>query len=432
MKYKVDDPLTGNPTEIELSSDQQDAFDQIKAGKFQYYRISGPAGSGKSCLISVIRKELNAEITATTARAALNVNGTTVDQIFGFSRETWSIKNSSWTAKVMLSKPSVIVIDEASMIGNNMAQIIYTIARAYGKTVIMVGDWAQAQPVKEEWPVDTPLFLEAQSFKLSTNHRQDKGPYLDALNMVRLGQANDPLVGDVFAQCVSDVPDDDRFVRLYALNRIADKYNLERFNSLQVNGGAARFTTRSEFVDCRRTRPFEYNDVFKGKAMDDSNLSHNEAYCIGTRVILTANCYGDGFINSDSGEIVDIDGDPPQEDADGFMTQSDPNFFAVKLDRNGATVLVHKIEREFKGAMADTQYMVRGFPIRYGWAMTIHRAQGMTVDRAYLDMSSLKYMPQLHGLAYVGLSRTRKIEGLSINAWLPQYVQSDKAISHLI
>lgn len=432
MRYSVTDPLTGKPIEIELSADQQDAFDQISAGRFQFYRISGPAGCGKSCLISVVKKELGAEITATTARAALNVNGTTVDQLFGFSRETWSIKNKSWVAKIMSTKSQIIVIDEASMIGSNMSQIIYEIARAYGKTIILVGDWAQAQPVKEDWPSNTPMFLEAQSFKLSTNHRQDRGPYLDALNMVRMGKADDPFVGEVFEQCVSEVPDDDRFVRLYALNRAADKYNSERFNALHVQQGIAKFTTKATFFDVRKTKPFEYGDSFKSKAMEDCNLSHMEDYCIGTRVILTANCYGDGFINSDTGVITDIVGDAPQEDEDGFMTISPPQSFAVKLDRNGATVIVHEIDREFKGAMADTQYMVRGFPIRYGWAMTIHRAQGMTVDRAYLDMSSLKYMPSLHGLAYVGLSRTRKIEGLSINAWMPQYVHSDKAIAHLI
>lgn len=433
MPYKVIDPLTGNEIEITPSEDQQQAIDAVLHGKSKFYRISGPAGSGKSCIISILKSLLGALVTATTARAALNVGGITVDQVFCFSRFDWKIKNTTWLNKIMWECPDVIIIDEASMIGKEMATIIYSVAKSYGKTIILVGDWAQAQPVKEDWPIGTPLFTEAESIKLSINHRQSDGPYLKQLNSIRMGDVSDTEMHELFNSCVADAPDDDRFVRLYAINKMADAYNIDRLNGLMLRGGFSAFETKAEFYDARVRKPFEYNSSHIGKAIEDSNLSNNEKYCIGTRVVLTANCYGDGFVNSDSGEIVDIHSDEKvTEDEYGFVNIPKPNYFVVKLDRNQQNVIVRKIERQFKDGLGNPQYTVKGFPIRYGWAITIHRAQGMTVTRAYLDMDSLKYMPNKHGLAYVGLSRTKQIEGLLLSAWRPDMVHCDPEIRPLI
>lgn len=433
MAYKVVDPLTGNEIEITPSQDQQEAIDAVMNGTSKFYRISGPAGSGKSCIISILKSLLGAVVTATTARAALNVGGITVDQVFCFSRFDWKIKNVTWLNKVMWESPEVIIIDEASMIGKEMATIIHSVAKSFGKTVIMVGDWAQAQPVKEDWPIGTKLFTEAQSIKLTINHRQSDGPYLHYLNKIRVGDTEDAEMHNLFNGCVADAPDDDRFIRLYAINKLADSYNTDRFNSLMLNSGLSAFQTKADFFDMRIKKPFEWNDSHISKALDDSNLSHNEKYCIGARVVLTANCYSDGFVNSDSGEIIDIFSDEKiVEDEFGFCNIPQPTHFIVKLDRNQQNVIVHRIERQFKDGLGNPQYMVKGFPIRYGWAITIHRAQGMTVSRAYLDMDSLKYMPNKHGLAYVGLSRTRQIEGLLLSSWRPDMIQCDPQIKDLI
>jgi ATP-dependent exoDNAse (exonuclease V) alpha subunit len=91
----------------------------------------------------------------------------------------------------------------------------------------------------------------------------------------------------------------------------------------------------------------------------------------------------------------------------------------VRLDRTGTEIEIPNQVFQAYEANGDPIYEITGMPLRLGWAVTIHRAQGLTVDKAFVDVGSIMAMigESKHGLAYVALSRTRTLQGLQIFGW---------------
>ena len=438
MKLKTRDQITDAEIEVELDSDQEAVFRAITEGdKYQFYKLSGPAGCGKSFMINILRHFYGAYVCATTARAALNVGGSTLDSLFCINRTDWKITNKNFLARNMAACPEIIIIDEASMIGEKMAKLIYDIAKEYGKTIIFVGDWAQAMPVKDAWPLESPLFTtECKVLKLEINHRQGNGPYLEALKSIRNGQVTDA-ISEMFLARVSDPPSDDRYIRLYATNAAADKYNSARLNELTRRTNNILYKVTSSVVFGNLNYAAKVTEEQMDKIIDDANYAHNESFCEGARVILTQNT--GSFINSDTGVIKSISlvGGPTEYDEEGFPTRPiEVSSFVVTLDRNKMDVEVMRTTKSSKDPGGTIKHSVMGFPIRLGWAITIHKAQGMTVDKAYLDMDSLSafnaYPSSKHGLAYVGLSRTRTLDGLLISSWRPANIYFSPEVTPLL
>jgi len=77
-------------------------------------------------------------VCATTGRAAINVGGTTVDSLFCFSRGKWSVFSERVLEKYMQSTHKIILIDEASMVGEQMGNLLITLAERYDKRLVLV------------------------------------------------------------------------------------------------------------------------------------------------------------------------------------------------------------------------------------------------------------------------------------------------------
>ena len=107
----------------------------------------------------------------------------------------------------------------------------------------------------------------------------------------------------------------------------------------------------------------------------------------------------------------------------------------VQLDRTGKTVRICPVEIEVYGySSGKADYILRGFPIRLGYAITIHKSQGMTLEKVEVDMKSITFHREesRHGLAYVAFSRARTPEGLALLNWVPRAVYSDPDMKKLI
>ncbi len=421
------------------SSDQERALAGILNAQ-GHCILSGDAGTGKSTVVDMLAAKRRITICATTARAALNVGGVTIDRIFCFNRSTWQV-NYGALAKSMRDCQDLIVVDEASMMGDKMSKVVEECANSYGKRLLLVGDWAQASPVKEEWATSTSLFLNAQFFKLTTCHRQSDPVYLGALNKVRRGVVDDE-VRQAFQRCiVTGPPADDRFIRLYATNRATDDYNAQRL--IAIPDKSPIITLEAKFADLRdsliaRASPFQ--DDWRERQMQESKVAHGERFRVNARVLLTVNDPEGEFVNGDAGIITDIilsDGrstkgmtDNPWEP----VTSQEISTIVVKLDRFDTEFSIERIQQAVAGPSGRPQFSITGFPIRLGWAITCHRAQGLTVDRAYFDMSSVLYMKgeSKHGLSYVAMSRTRTLDGLMIGGWCDDAVFCAEAVKSFI
>lgn len=444
MNYDIEvyDTEADTIKKVPMSEDQVEAVDAIIAGEHDIYRLCGGAGVGKSAVIAKITEELDSTVTATTARAALNVGGCTVDSTFAFRRNTWKV-NHGRLQHNMNECGEWIIIDEASMIGTRMATCIYDAVCEFGKKLILVGDWAQAPPVKDTWPVNHPLMESGVSLKLTTNHRQGAGPYLDCLKEIRAGEVS-ARSQQLFSQRVAKCPQDDLYTYMYGTNRAADNHNTMRFQHLLKQTRCPPVTPKAEYKPNHEFAPDKPEYI--ENILRDSRLSYGVRYCVGAKVMLTMNQYGLGFVNGDIGYITayfsahddlalleDLqaaqDKEVPARDV--FMQRYDEPIgkhivgFVVRLDRNGREVLVPTATEEVLRPDGKPFYSVSGLPIRLAYALTVHKMQGATLDRAYLAMNSLW---DEHGIAYVGLSRTRSIEGLLLESWRPDYIKCDPTI----
>lgn len=410
--------------------------------------LTGAAGSGKSTLIHWLRATgVPCDISATTGGAALLVGGTTVDLMFAFSRDTWELRPGK-LADMMRSTTSNLIIDEASMIGNKMAGVLEHALDLYqDKRLILVGDWAQAAPVKEHWPFNTPLFRCAELVKLTRCYRQDNAEYLAALEQLRQGS-----MPEYFIRCVSPPPhEDDPVLCMYATNKEADNRNNAMYQRWLRSSGETGYSQRA-YLQSNPGDKWRFDGIPDWKATklyDQARLYHNIELCRGSRVLITKNAGDKRYVNGDVGTLVDapdIEWKVPTVDDDWDEAVNRKLMEAleacptikVKLDRTEEVVAVSPAVSSmfdpYVGASPGNRANIRiiGYPLRLGWAVTIHKSQGMTLPAAYVNMSSLRAMRTKHGLAYVALSRTKTIETLRIDEFAPDVAHRDPSIMGLI
>jgi ATP-dependent DNA helicase PIF1 len=412
--------------EIILDDDQKAAIDEIHSPNKNHVIVTGRAGSGKSEVIRQAAKRGKLALTATTGRAALLIGGTTVDRQFGFSRKDWKLWNEHYTEKIMRDAPKVIVIDEASMIGVNMANTIFDLAEKYDKKLVLVGDWGQASPVNEEWPFSTKLITNAEVIRLTHAHRQHDKDYLDALEEVRNGALSDTAI-KLFATRIGEGEDDDARIRIFATNKAVDDYNWDKVMELIESQKPPTVEPTTSVIGMAKQLSEQEVARFK----EDARFCDGDIIAPGCRVMLTWN--GKGYVNGDLGTVeclVCMGKDGKQEiirTREEAKTDEIPErrlqSVTVRLDRGNYLIGVVRQDAEFKGPAekngpAKVVAVATGFPLRLGYAVTIHKAQGCTVDHAFVDMDSIESFPEKarHGLAYVALSRTRTLAGLGLSS----------------
>lgn len=418
---------------ISLSEEQQRALGEAMDPSNEVVILTGPAGTGKSTIIRELKKRGNVTVCATTGKAGMNIGGTTLDKIFGISRDPYKLFNRGYTDWAMSKTENTILIDEASMIGSAMGQLVYDTARSYQKRLILVGDWGQAAPVKDGWGFGTPLFTSGHLIRLTECHRQGAGAYLDALNKLRLGVI-DQGVEDVFRAVSGNPLPAKEFdgICMFATNKRTDCYNLDCLNEHMAETGNWAVRLVADVSDARpldkqQKKPMTCRDV--DKMIDDSSLANEEQFAIGAKIVCTRNHPFDDFMNGTMGVITEVvynDGRRLSELQADMETNHDSAPVLIQAKTfDGLDLNIQRMEIEIKDAADRVEYVVRGFPIKLGYGLTIHKSQGMTVDRAWVDMESLGHFPEgsRHGLAYVALSRTKTLSGLQLSSWNPAAVE---------
>lgn len=419
-----------------LCAEQLDARDKIRSTDRQVIVLTGCAGSGKSVLMRHLIDNYPDEfsITSTTARSALNVRGVTVDRMFSIDRQRWKIRNVRVLEDNMKATGPYIIVDEASMVGMRMAKLLNAAVTEFHKKLILCGDWAQASPVKDDWPLGSALLKGAEFICLKECHRQQDSLFLSVLNDIRLGEVT-PQAEDFFRGKV--VPDDpfsykDGVVKMYATNAKVDECNRTNLSQHTTETGEKTVVLSSSMMDLRITsdRHWTMSPDDVDKVLRESPLAHNEPLAKGCRVLVTHNVgkpEGGGeylAVNGDSGWLVEMDRHEPV-----------PWWLAVKLDRTGEVIRLPQIKLEYFGRQSkDPTHALRGYPIRLGYAVTVHKSQGMTLGKTEVDMASILRFPEegRHGLAYVAFSRAKTPEGLKLLNWKPAAVFSNPDIRKLI
>ena len=407
--------------------------------------VCGGAGTGKTWFVADMvsqlrRQNKNVLVVAPTANAALNCDGFTIHSAFNLQPTTdlfSDTANLSSSVEEILAEVDVLVIDEISMVsaqlldqvalrlrktrGSRDASDIDGFGHAFGsRQVILVGDPFQIQPIKkgdveihlEEFGYKSIWWFSAKSydpsklrhFEFKENFRQQDAPqYLDALNNLRRGRKILKDFDFFRKRHSSHVSEPSReCIHLVGTNKEVKQINQNRLDAISSP------ERTSELV--WDTKPSEGDSTPMG-------IPKILTFKIGARIILTKNKYNEEgrpmWVNGSSGTIVEISPDQG----------SHVNTIVVELDKGGRrrvgreTFEEHRpklIKGDGEGVKPKIEFELvssaKQFPFSLGWAMTIHKSQGATLDGVAVDLSGV-FQP---GMAYVALSRTRRVEDLLI------------------
>ncbi|SDH27785.1 helix-turn-helix domain-containing protein [Myroides phaeus] len=397
--------------------------------------LTGKAGTGKTTLLKEIIQTThkNAVIVAPTGIAALNAGGVTIHSFFhlpfaAFVPDTknppiftdnikfenkLSLKRHmrmSRVRKALFLNMDLLVIDEVSMLRadvldamNFMLQSIRKNPQPFGGVqVLFIGDLLQLPPVvkQAEWDVlqryyggvfffhsevvrqFPPLYIE-----LDKVFRQSDQEFIQILNNLRNNQVTtqDVQLLNKFIKTDFDIKNNPGYITLTTHNTKADKINKDALDGID----------KKEFV----FKPDVVGD-FPEKLFP---LEANMSLKVGAQVI---------FIKNDiSPEKRFYNGKM------GIVKSLSNNEIFVHFPEENETIEVEKYEWEnikytvdpnTKEIVEEVLGTFTHYPLKLAWAITVHKSQGLTFDKAVLDVSSV-FLP---GQAYVALSRLRSLDGL--------------------
>jgi len=389
-----------------LAADQRAAVEAVVRRKERLVLISGAAGTGKSHVIHRIT-DAQTLVVAPTGLAACNVNGTTIHRAFGIPIgvvQASALRAVRSDEAAVLKRIERLVLDEVSMaradIIDALDHRLRTVRRCEapfgGVQVVLVGDPYQLppvvtvkdQPLLEHLGYRTAYFFSARVLKenpprhyeLRVQHRQkDDADFLEILNRVRGGCHTS---GDLVSlnQRVLGTPQS--AVILSARNGQVDRINAGKLAALP-GPGEVFHATENNWRD--REKPADEALVLRKRA----------------RVVLLRNDPSGQWVNGSQGTVMSWTSDAVKVKLDGAGV--------VSVERSRWELEEPYIDEETEEIRYRTVGSFVQFPLRLGWALTIHRSQGMTLQSVAIDLGRGSFA---RGQTYVALSRVRRVEDM--------------------
>lgn len=369
----------------ELAPDQLAAFEAIRnAPPKSWFFITGGAGTGKSYMIRHLRHNLTGRVvvTATTGTAAQLINGRTLHawaQIIPRQGVGMSFK-----ADQRCAAADYLIIDECSMMSTQLLdELLQRFAFAnHQPTVIFVGDLLQLPPVEGRYLFQHSIWPQVKVCKLNVNHRQDSDvPFITALTDLRYAKDTPALRELIKRRTVKALPDD--CTHLHGHNASVDETNARRLADIKGDTFEFSGSKKAMYPESVNWNKFRLPEqlVIKRQA----------------RVVLLKNHPEGEYVNGSTGAVLNW----------GYDNE-DAQFIEVKLDRDDRRVRVYPTVEDLLDGAGRCTATLEQFPMKLAWALTVHKAQGMTLDRVGVDLSGFFVC----GQAYVALSRCRTSEGL--------------------
>jgi ATP-dependent exoDNAse (exonuclease V) alpha subunit len=402
---------TTTPAEPELTAEQLAVVEAVDAGVGHVF-VTGRAGTGKSTLLRhlVERSTRNLAICAPTGVAALHVGGQTIHSLFGLPIGVIADHplRQSEELKRLLRTLETLVIDEVSMVDADLLDAIDRSLRqgrgrageAFGGVqVVLFGDPFQLAPVpggpderayfadryRSPWFFDARVWNDADLtiHQLSEIHRQRDPVFASALTAVRHGRVDQTIADLLNTAGARPVPPGEDAVVLATRNATVAQINARELARLAGSVKTSAAEVDGEFG----SRSYPADEVLELK--------------VGAKVMFLRNdISGEArWVNGTVGTVTKI-GTTVRVEVDGKEHDVRPAIWEkFKYQYSPVTQALGKeVVAEF-----------RQFPLRLAWAVTIHKSQGQTYDRALIDLGSGAFAP---GQTYVALSRLRTLDGL--------------------
>lgn len=392
--------------------------------------LTGKAGTGKTTFLRKLRTNVPKRmiVVAPTGIAAINAEGVTIHSFFQLpfgpqvpgTQYSGNKRYAFRRQKLRLIRSvDLIVIDEISMVRADLLDAIDSVLRQYrdrsrpfgGVQMLLIGDMQQLAPVarEDEWSIlrqyyDTPYFFSSKALQqtdfvtveLQHVYRQSDPYFLEILNKVRNDSADENTLQSLNQRFIPNFnpAKEEGYIRLVTHNNQADSINQRELDAL--------------------TTPSFHYDAKKDGDFPELSFPTEEHLTLkrGAQVMFVKNdsSASKRYYNGMIGEVVDL---------------SD-KVIKVKPSNGEVVIEVHpeewtNVKYEIDEKTRDITEVVVGkfvqYPLKTAWAITVHKSQGLTFERAIIDVQH----SFAHGQTYVALSRCKTLEGMVLASPIPRY-----------
>lgn len=393
--------------------------------------LTGKAGSGKTTFLRSLRERSSKRmvVLAPTGVAAMNAGGVTIHSFFQlpfapFVPESHFGDDARYRYRFGREKVSLmrsidlLVIDEISMVRADLLDAVDEVLRRYrdrskpfgGVQLLMIGDLQQLSPVVKEQEMEmlAPYYSSFYFFgskalaqagyvtvELAKVYRQSNAEFLDILNAVRDNRVDAELLGRLNRRCIPGFAEGehDGYICLTTHNHTVNDLNMRRLEMLP--GASTIYEARIEGDFPPMMYPTEQALELKEGAQvmfvkNDVSGQHR-------------------YYNGMLGRIVALGAE--DDDDDGVQVETETGE-TLMLEREEWANCKYTLDAATKEITETVLGTFSQYPLRLAWAITIHKSQGLTFDKAVIDVRRA-FVP---GQAYVALSRCRSLEGLVLSA----------------
>lgn len=391
--------------------------------------LTGKAGTGKTTFLCELRRRSPKRmiVLAPTGVAAINAGGVTIHSFFQLpfgpyiAGATETVKSENrFTNKFSREKINIIrsmdllVIDEISMVRADLLDAVSDVLCRYkdrtrpfgGVQLLMIGDLQQLAPVikEEEWGLlkehyDSPFFFSSHALQAVTYagielvhvYRQSDATFIGLLNRIRDHRVDAATLQLLNKRYIPGFNPDDAegYIILTTHNYQAQQINQRKLEQLEERTYTYEAEVKDDFPEY--SFPTEQHLVLKkgAQVMFIKNDSSPEKR----------------YYNGKIGRITAIS-------ADNIMVRCGNEKEAIAVTPEEWTNTKYSIDAETREITETVTGSFRQYPLKAAWAITIHKSQGLTFEKAVVDAGAAF----THGQVYVALSRCKTLEGLVLRS----------------
>jgi DNA-directed RNA polymerase subunit F len=394
--------------------------------------LTGKAGTGKTTFLRNLKKSSPKRmvVVAPTGVAAINAGGVTIHSFFQMSfgpqipvdpnQQRPASAESNFAAKRfsrekinIIRSLDLLVIDEISMVRADILDGIDEVLRRYknrykpfgGVQLLMIGDLQQLAPVvkDDEWSIlkayyDTCFFFSSRALKrskfmgieLTHIFRQSDQRFIDLLNKVRENRMDESTLQELNRRYIPDFSPEDKegYITLTTHNNQSQQINDSKLGKLKTKSYRFKAEVQGEFPEYSYPADPELELKVGAQVMFAKNdLSSEKRY-----------------YNGKIGEITGIGDDEIEVLCPG-------DAMAIEVEKAEWQNSKYTLNDTTQEIQEDVIGTFTQFPLKLAWAITIHKSQGLTFEKAIIDARA----SFAHGQVYVALSRCKTLEGLVLS-----------------